>query len=96
MYLNINGVQHTVTRRIVSADTIKYLGVTPEPTEITGTIRMYRNDGFLMSSDDSSAFSRKLCSGTLVQLTNLPEPDTSPFTPVPEPPTAKVVTAVVG
>lgn len=96
MYLNINGVQHTVTRRIVSADTIKYLGVTPEPTEITGVIRMYRNDGFLMSSDDSSKFSRKLCSGTLVQLTNIPKPDTSPIAPISEPPTAKVVTAVVG
>lgn len=96
MYLNINGVQHTVTRRIVSADTIKYLGVTPEPTEITGVIRMYRNDGFLMSSDDSSAFSRKLCSGTLVQLTNKPVPNTDPFVPPPAPPTAKVVTAVVG
>lgn len=96
MYLTINGVRHTVTRRLVSADTIKYLGVTPEPTEIVGKIHMYRDDGFLMSTDDSSKFSRKLCSGTLVQLTNKPVPNTDPFVPPPEPPTAKVVTAVVG
>lgn len=96
MYLNINGVRHTVTRRIVTADTIKYIGVTPEPTKITGIIRMYRDDGFLLSSDDSSAFARKLCSGSLVQLTNKPAPNTDPFVPPPEPPSAKVVTAVVG
>lgn len=96
MYLNINGTRHTVARRIVSKDTIKYLGVTPTPSTITGVIRMYRNDGFLMSSDDSSKFSRKLCSGNLVQLTNIPVPNTDPFVPPPEPPVAKVVTAVVG
>lgn len=96
MYLNINGVQHTVTRRIVSADTIKYIGVTPTPTTITGVIRMYRNDGFLLSSDDTTAYGRKLCSGNLVQLTNKSAPNTDPFVAPPDPPSGKVVTAVVG
>lgn len=96
MYLTINGVQHTVKRRLVSADTIKYLGVTPEPKAITGKIQMYRNDGFLMSEDNTASFARKLYAGTLLQLTNLPEPATDPFVPPPEPPKAKVVTAVVG
>lgn len=96
MYLTINGAQYTVVRRIVSADTIKYIGVTPEPTKITGTIRMYRDDGFLMSEDDSSKFSRKLCSGTLLQLTNKPELDESSLLSAPAPTVAKVVTAVVG
>lgn len=96
MYLMINGARYTVTRRLVSADTIKYLGVTPEPAEITGTIEMYRDDGFLMSTDDSSKFSRKLFSGTLMQLTNKPALNTDPFVPPPEPPSANVVTAVVG
>lgn len=96
MYLMINEVRYTVTRRLVSSDTIKYLGVTPEPAEISGIISMYRDDGFLMSTDDSSKFSRKLFSGTLMQLTNKPAPNTDPFVPPPEPPTAKVATAVVG
>ena len=96
MYLMINGSRYTVTRRLVCADTIKYLGVTPEPDEITGMIHMYRDDGFLMSTDDSSKFSRKLFSGILMQLTNKPVPNPDPFVPPPEPPTAKVVTAVVG
>lgn len=96
MYLTINGTKYTVTRRLVSSDTIKYLGVTPEPVTITGKIQMYRNDGFLMSEDNTASFTRKLFSGTLLQLTNKPEPETDPFVPAPEPPTAKVVTAVVG
>lgn len=96
MYLMINGVRYTVARRLVSADTIKYLGVSPEPAKIVGAIEMFRDDGFLMSTDDSSKFSRKLFSGTLMQLTNKPAPNTDPFEPAPEPPTAKVVTAVVG
>ena len=96
MYLTINEARHTVVRRIVSSDTIKYIGVTPEPTKITGTIHMYRDDGFLMSEDDSSKFSRKLCYGTLLQLTNKPELDESTLLSNPNPTAEKVVTAVVG
>lgn len=96
MYLRINGVDYTVTRRLVNSDTIKYLGVTPTAINISGIINMYRDDGFLLSSDNADNFNRKLVSGTLLQLTNKPEPDTSSFTPIPEPPSATVVTAVVG
>lgn len=98
MYLLINGQRHTVKRRIVSSDTIKYLGVTPSltPTAIAGTIGMYRDDDVLISEDNTENFSRKLLSGELLQLTNKPELDTSSFVPPIEPPTAKVVTAVVG
>ena len=96
MYLTINGVQHAVTRRLVSSDTIKYIGVTPEPGTVSGTISMYRNDGFLMSEDNADNFTRKVYSGTVLLLTNKPEPNTDPFVPPPEPPSASVVTAVVG
>lgn len=96
MYLTINGTQHTVKRRILSADTIKYLGVTPNPGTITGKIQMYRNDGFLMSEDNAGDYSRQLYSGTLLQLTNKPEPSTEPFVPATIPTAAPVVTAIVG
>lgn len=98
MYLLINGTKHTVKRRVVSSDTIKYLGVTPSltPSAITGTISMYRDDDVLISEDDSGSFSRKLISGELLQLTNKPELDTSSFVPPTQPPSATVVTAVVG
>lgn len=96
MYLRISGTDYTVTRRLVGSDTIKYLGVTPQPLNVNGTIEMYRDDGFLMSSDNADNFERKLFSGTLLQLTNKPEPDTKSFVPTPTPPSATVVTAVVG
>ena len=96
MYLRINGTNYTVTRRLVSGDTIKYLGVTPKPINISGTIQMYRDDGFLLSSDNADDFSRNLYSGTLFQITNKPEADTNPFVPPLPPPTALVVTAIVG
>lgn len=96
MYLMINGVRHTVTQRVVSQDTIKYLGVDPAPSAVSGAIRMYRNDGFLLSSDDSTKFSRKLISGNLVQMTNRPAPNTASFVPAPEAPSVSVSSAVVG
>ena len=96
MYLRINGTDYTVTRRIVSSDTIKYLGVTPEAINVSGTIQMFRDDGFLLSSDNADNFSRKLVSGTLLQLTNKPELNTGEFVPPPKTPSATVVKAVVG
>lgn len=96
MYLTINGTRHTVKRRLVSADTIKYLGVTPEPGTIAGKVQMYRDDGFLMSEDKASNYSRQLYSGTLLQLTNKPELSTAPFVPATNPTAPPVVTAAVG
>ena len=78
MYLLINGSRHTCTRRIVTADTIKYLSVTPAPEEITGKIQMFRDDGFLMCEDDANGFTRKQYSGTLLTLTNKAESTAAP------------------
>lgn len=98
MYLIINGKQHTVKRRIATSDTIKYLGVTPSltPTAVAGTVSMYTNDGVLISEDTVNSYARKLFSGELFQLTNKPALDTSSFVPPAQPPSATVVTAVVG
>lgn len=79
MYLLINGEKHSVSRRIVSADTIKYLSVDPAPENITGTIQMYTDEGFLLSEDNAGDYSRKEYTGTLLVLTNTP-------VPVPQPP----------
>lgn len=80
MYLIINGDKYSVSKRIVSVDTIKYLSVKPRPENISGTIVMYRDDGFLMSKDDVSNFERNNYSGTLLTLTSKPVP-----VPVPRP-----------
>lgn len=81
MYLTIMGVEHTVTKRIVKGKTVRYIGVTPEPEIISGTIEMYRDDGFIMSADDADSYGRKTYVGTLLEISNDPEP--VPVEPVP-------------
>ena len=96
MYLMINGNRHTVSQRVATSGTIRFFDVTPEPVDISGTIQLFRNDGFLMSEDDADNFARKQCSDAVLLLTNKPAPNTDPFTPPPKRPVAKVVTAEVG
>lgn len=73
MYLIINDKQYTVSKRIVTDDTIKYLTVTPEPNNISGIVKMYTNEGFLLSEDNVDDFERKIYTGTLLTVTNKPE-----------------------
>lgn len=82
MYLMINGNRHTISKRIVSSNEIRYLTVTPEPEQVTGKIKMYENGGFLISEDNADGFDRWTYSGTLLILTNKPIPVP---TPSPEP-----------
>ena len=95
MYLMINGNKHTVSRRIVSGDTIKYLTVTPEPEDISGTIQMFRDDGFLMSEDNADNYERRFCVGTLLTMTNKPEPVPVPM-PDPEPSAEELLDILLG
>jgi hypothetical protein len=81
MFLSINGKIHSVSKRIVKGKTIKYLSVTPAVEEITGPIRMFRDDGFLLSEDNADDYARKTYVGTLLQISNDPEP--VPVTPQP-------------
>ena len=79
MFLMINGkTRHRVSKRIVKGKTIKYLSVTPTVEEIAGKIQMFRDDGFLMSEDNADEYSRKSYVGTLLQITNEPEPPAPP------------------
>jgi hypothetical protein len=81
MFLSINGKIHSVSKRIVKGKTIKYLSVTPAVEEIAGKIRMFRDDGFLLSEDNADDYARKTYVGTLLQISNDPEP--VPVTPQP-------------
>ena len=78
MYLKIGEKQYSVSRRVVTEDTIKYLSVTPAPGEVTGKIQMYRDDGFLLSEDDAGNYTRQTYAGTLLTLTNKPVPEPAP------------------
>lgn len=83
MYLLINGNRHTAKSRYVpkGKDTVKFLGVAPAVEEISGTIQMYCDDGFLLREDDTSKYERKFMSGTVLTLTNEPEPTPAPYVP---------------
>ncbi len=81
MFLSINGKIHSVSKRIVKGETIKYLSVTPAVEEIAGKIQMFRDDGFLLSEDNADNYARKSYVGTLLQISNDPEP--VPVTPQP-------------
>lgn len=85
MYLKIGENQYSCTKRIKSAaGTLKFLGVSPAPGEVSGTIQMYRDDGFLMSEDDTSQYIRQKYAGTLLAFFAYPEPEPV-HTPTPEP-----------
>lgn len=81
MYLIINGQKHSVARRLPSAQSVKFMSVSPAPAALTGTIEMYRDDGFLLSEDRCEDYSRRFVIGTLVTLTNEPEPTPTPVLP---------------
>ena len=83
MYLLINGNRHTAKSRYApkGKDTVKFIGVTPEVEEISGVIQMYRDDGFFLREDDTSKYERKFMSGTVLTLTNEPEPTPAPHVP---------------
>lgn len=87
MYLIINDNRYTVSKRIVTSDTIKYLTVTPEPDNISGIAKMYTDEGFLLSEDDLDNFERKTYTGTLLTVTNKSE-----YTPQPPPSLPEYVT----
>lgn len=81
MYLIINNQRYTVSRRYKTADTVRYLTVTPAPDVISGPIQMFRDDGFPMSEDNADDYLRSYYSGTLLTLTNIPEPQPEPPAP---------------
>jgi len=73
MYLLINDNKYTVSRRIKEKDTLKFLSVSPNPENITGNIEMYRDDGFLLSTDNIDDYKKVSYTGTLLKLTNVTE-----------------------
>ena len=85
MYLKIGENQYSCTRRIKSpGGTLKFLGVSPNPGEVSGTIQTYRDDGFLLCEDDTSQYIRQKYAGTLLAFFEYPEAEPAP-TPAPEP-----------
>lgn len=78
MYLIIDGVKYAVSRRLRTSDTVKFLSVSPKVEDISGTIQMFRDDGFLMSEDNVADYQRISMVGSLLTLTNAPVPVPAP------------------
>ena len=74
MYLTINNKNYPLRRRKLTAQSVTYYGMTDMPETVSGTITMYRDDGFEMSVDDADSYARQVKSGTVLVLTNEPEP----------------------
>ena len=81
MYIIISGEQYSCSKRIKKTDTLEYLSVDRDPGTVTGAIKMYRDDGFLLSEDDAGDYSRQKYAGTRLTLTNLPEPEPQKYVP---------------
>ena len=73
MYLTINGEKCGVSRREKQKDQVVYYSVIPMPEEVSGVIDMFRDDGFLMSSDIAADYVRQTKIGTVLTLTNRTE-----------------------
>jgi len=70
MYLIINNKKYSVSKRVKTKDSVKFFTVTPEPVNVIDKIEMYRDDGFLLSTDCVTDYKRVSCTGTLLVLTN--------------------------
>lgn len=81
MYLTINETRYACRKRILTADTVRYLGVEPTPEAVGGIARLFRDDGFLLAEDDLDRYARTSCVGAMLTATNAPEPE--PVVPAP-------------
>ncbi len=81
MFLMINDKRYAVSRRIKQGDTVKYLSVSPSVEDISGTVKLFRDDGLLLSEDNAEDYARRFMVGTLLTMTNQPEPMPEPVSP---------------
>ena len=81
MYIKINEQTYPCSRRIVSSDEVKYLGIQTEPV-IGEIVELCRDDGFEMAVDHVDGFARRIYSGNTLTYTNKPEPEPEPTMPV--------------
>lgn len=81
MFLMINDKRYSVSRRIKQGDTVKYLSVSPSVEDISGTVKLFRDDGLLLSEDNAEDYTRRFMVGTLLTMTNQPEPMPEPVSP---------------
>ena len=73
MYIKINNENYSCTRRVTRGNDITFLGVSPEPPE-TDSVELYRDDDFLLRTDDVSGYLRRNYKDSTLTYTNTEEP----------------------
>ena len=68
MYLKIGTKRYPCSRRVVTREAVKYLSVRPDPGKVSGTLRLYRDDGFLLSTDRAGDYGAQTYRGTVLTL----------------------------
>lgn len=81
MRIEIGGNTYSTSRRILKGDTLIFLSVSPDPDLPAANIKMYRDDGFLISEDDVSEYLRYEYNGTTLTFTNKPKEQPTPLEP---------------
>lgn len=84
MYIKVNNLQYPCRERRVENGTISFLGVTGLTMPISGTVQLCRNDGFILSEDNTEDYQRHVLQGTRLTLTNEPEQPPQPYVPTTE------------
>lgn len=78
MFLMINDKRYAVARRIKQGDTVKFLSVAPAVEDISGSVKLFRDDGFLISEDNADEYARAFMDGSMLVLTNQPDTPDGP------------------
>lgn len=81
MYILYNSVRYPCKCR--PSKTMRYTGLSGDfPTSVSGEIKLYDNDNFLMRTDVVENYLRYTLSNGVLMLTNDPEPEPAPDMPV--------------
>lgn len=79
MYIETNGAKYPNVRRYASGEAISYTGASLVEIETLGAVDVYRDDGFLLMTDDTSQYPvQTITNGyILLRKTEPPEPQIS-------------------
>lgn len=79
MYIENNGAKYPNVRRYASGEAISYTGASLVGIETLGAVDVYRDDGFLLMTDDASAYPYQTITNgyILLRKTEPPEPQIS-------------------
>lgn len=84
MYVKIDESTYPCTRIVCKQNKVMYYGVLDAPENISGEIGLYRDDGFLLRTDNVEDYARHTYVSELLTLTNEPEPEYEPINTPPE------------